>query len=130
MIKLRALKVERIANDIPLAKVEGDESGDVLVVGWGGTYGTIKTAVEKKRKEGKSVSQLHLQYINPMPKNVGDVLSKFKTILVPEINLGQLSKILREKFLVPAIGLNKVQGLPFRSIEIEDKIEEILGGKQ
>ncbi|MEI7907882.1 MAG: 2-oxoacid:acceptor oxidoreductase subunit alpha, partial [Bacteroidota bacterium] len=130
MIKLRAEKIERIANDIPLAEVEGDKSGDVLVVGWGGTYGTIKTAVEKKRKEGKSVTHLHLHYINPLPKNVGEILSQYKTILVPEINLGQLIKILREKFLVPAIGLNKVQGLPFRSIEIEQKIDEILGGKK
>jgi 2-oxoglutarate ferredoxin oxidoreductase subunit alpha len=130
MIKLRAEKIERIANDIPLAEVEGDKSGDVLVVGWGGTYGTIKTAVEKKRKEGKSVTHLHLHYINPLPKNIGEILSQYKTILVPEINLGQLIKILREKFLVPAIGLNKVQGLPFRSIEIEQKIDEILGGKK
>ncbi|MFA5832665.1 MAG: 2-oxoacid:acceptor oxidoreductase subunit alpha [Bacteroidota bacterium] len=130
MIKLRASKIERIANDIPPAKVEGDEKGDVLVVGWGGTYGTIKTAVERKRKEGKSVSHLHLHYINPLPKNVGEILSQFKYVLVPEINLGQLIKILRDKFLVPAIGLNKVQGLPFRSIEIEQKIDEILGGKK
>ncbi|MCK9409887.1 MAG: 2-oxoacid:acceptor oxidoreductase subunit alpha [Bacteroidetes bacterium] len=130
MIKLRAAKVERIANDIPLATVEGDESGDVLVIGWGGTYGTIKTAVERKRKEGKSVSHLHLRYINPMPKNIGEILAKFKTVLVPEINLGQLIKILRDKFLIPAVGLNKVQGLPFRSIEIEQKIDELLGGKQ
>jgi 2-oxoglutarate ferredoxin oxidoreductase subunit alpha len=129
MIKLRAAKVERIANDIPLAKVEGPESGDVLVVGWGGTYGTIKVAVDRKRKEGKSVAHLHLKYINPLPKNVGEILSKYKYILVPEINLGQLIKILREKFLVPAIGLNKVQGLPFRSIEIEEKIDQVLGGK-
>jgi len=127
MIKLRAEKVERIANDIPLAKVEGDEKGDVLVVGWGGTYGTLKTAVERKRKEGKSVSHLHLKYINPLPKNLGEVLYNFKTVLIPEINLGQLSKILRSKYLVPAIGLNKVQGLPFRSIEIEEKIDEVLG---
>ncbi|MFA6457388.1 MAG: 2-oxoacid:acceptor oxidoreductase subunit alpha [Bacteroidota bacterium] len=130
MIKLRASKVERIANDIPLATVEGVEKGDVLVVGWGGTYGTIKTAVDRKRKEGKSVAHLHLRYINPLPKNVGEILSKYKTVLVPEINLGQLIKILREKYLVPAVGLNKVQGLPFRSIEIEQKIDEILGGKK
>lgn len=130
MIKLRASKVDRIANDIPLAVVEGDEKGDILVVGWGGTYGTIKTAVEKKRKEKKSVSHLHLHYINPLPKNVGDILSKYKMVLVPEINLGQLIKILREKFLIPAVGLNKVQGLPFRSIEIEQKIDEMLGGKK
>jgi len=129
MIHLRAEKIERIANDIPLAKVEGDEKGDLLVVGWGGTYGTIKTAVERKRKEGKSVSHLHLKYIHPLQKNVGEILYNFKYILVPEINLGQLIKILRHKFLVPAIGLNKVQGLPYRSLEIEQKIDEILGGK-
>ncbi len=129
MVKLRAAKVERIANDIPLATVEGPESGDILVVGWGGTYGTIKVAVDRKRKEGKSVAHLHLKYINPLPKNVGEILSKYKYVLVPEINLGQLIKILREKFLVPAIGLNKVQGLPFRSIEIEEKIDAVLGGK-
>ncbi len=129
MVKLRTAKVERIANDIPLAKVDGPESGDILVVGWGGTYGTIKTAVERKRKEGKSVAHLHLKYIYPLPKNVGEILSKYKYILVPEINLGQLIKILREKFLIPAIGLNKVQGLPFRSIEIEEKIDSVLGGK-
>lgn len=130
MINLRAAKVDGIAKDIPLAKVEGDESGELLVVGWGGTYGTIKTAVDRKRKEGKSVAHLHLRHLNPMPLNVGEILTKYKTILVPEINLGQLIKILREKFLVPAVGLNKVQGLPFRSIEIEQKIDEILGGKQ
>jgi 2-oxoglutarate ferredoxin oxidoreductase subunit alpha len=129
MVKLRAAKVERIANDIPLAKVDGPESGDILVVGWGGTYGTIKTAVERKLKEGKSVAHLHLKYINPLPKNVGEILSKYKYVLVPEINLGQLIKILREKFLIPAIGLNKVQGLPFRSVEIEEKIDNVLGGK-
>ncbi|MDP1676467.1 MAG: 2-oxoacid:acceptor oxidoreductase subunit alpha [Bacteroidota bacterium] len=129
MVKLRAAKVERIANDIPLAKVEGPESGDILVVGWGGTYGTIKVATERKRKEGKSVAHLHLKYINPLPKNVGEILSKYKYVIVPEINLGQLIKILREKFLVSAIGLNKVQGLPFRSIEIEEKIDNVLGGK-
>ncbi|MBW7889152.1 MAG: 2-oxoacid:acceptor oxidoreductase subunit alpha [Bacteroidetes bacterium] len=130
MIRLRAEKVERIANDIPLAKVEGNEKGDLLVVGWGGTYGTLKTAVERKRKEGKSVSHLHLKHLNPFPKNLGEVLYNFDKILVPEINMGQLIKILREKYLIPAIGLNKIQGLPFRSMEIELKIDEVLGGKK
>lgn len=130
MIRLRAEKVERVANDIPLAKVEGKEKGDLLVVGWGGTYGTIKTAVEKAQKQGKSVSHLHLKYINPLPKNLGEILYNFRTVLVPEINMGQLIKILRAKYLVPAIGLNKIQGLPFRSIEIEEKIDEVLGGKK
>ncbi len=129
MVRLRAEKVERIANDIPLAQVEGDASGDVLVVGWGGTYGAIKSAVTRHRQRGNSVSHLHLRWLNPMPKNVGEILYKFKHVVVPELNLGQLIKVLRAKFLVPAVGLNKVQGLPFKAIEIENKIDEILKGK-
>ena len=126
MVKMRQAKVEGIADDIPLAKVEGGSKGDVLIVGWGGTYGAIKTAVENKRREGKSVSHLHLKYLNPFQKNVGEILYNFKTILVPELNLGQLSKLLRSKYLVPAISLCKVQGLPFKSNEIEQKIDELL----
>jgi len=129
MVHLRAEKVERIADDIPPAQVEGDEKGDILVVGWGGTYGAIRSAVEAKRAQGKSVSHLHLRYLNPLQKNVGEILYNFKHVLVPEINLGQLIKVLRSKYLVPAIGLNKVQGLPFKSSEIEEKIDDILGGK-
>jgi 2-oxoglutarate ferredoxin oxidoreductase subunit alpha len=128
MVKLRAEKVERIANDIPLAEVEGDNEGDLLVVGWGSTYGAIRTAVTREREKGKSVSHLHLRYLNPMAKNVGEILYKYKHVLVPELNLGQLIKVLRAKYLVPAIGLNKVQGLPFKSVEIEKKIEEMLKG--
>jgi 2-oxoglutarate ferredoxin oxidoreductase subunit alpha len=130
MVHLRAEKIERIANDIPLASVEGNPDGDLLVVGWGGTYGAIKTAVVRQREQGHSVSHLHLRYLNPMPKNVGEILHKFKRILVPEINLGQLVKILRSKYLVPAVGFNKVRGLPFKSVEIEREIEEILKGKK
>jgi 2-oxoglutarate ferredoxin oxidoreductase subunit alpha len=129
MVRLRAEKVERVANDIPPAKVEGDEKGDLLVVGWGGTYGAIRSAVEAKRAEGKSVSHLHLRYVNPLQKNVGEILYNFKHVLVPEINLGQLIKVLRSKYLVPAVGLNKIQGQPFKSSEIEEKIDAILGGK-
>lgn len=130
MVKLRAEKIERIANDIPLAEVEGKPEGDLLVVGWGGTYGAIKSAVMREQQKGKSVSQLHLRHLNPFPKNLGEVLYKFKNILVPELNLGQLIKVLRSKYLVPAVGLNKIQGLPFKSIEIETKIDEILKGKK
>lgn len=126
MVKLRAEKIERIADDIPLAQVEGEPEGDLLVVGWGSTYGAIKTAVDKKRAEGKSVSMLHLKYLNPLQKNVGEILYKFKNVLIPELNLGQLAKVLRAKYLIPAISLNKVQGLPFKSIEIDKKIDEIL----
>ncbi|MBA4313580.1 MAG: 2-oxoglutarate ferredoxin oxidoreductase subunit alpha [Chlorobiaceae bacterium] len=126
MVNLRQQKVDGIANDLPLAKTEGDDKGDLLVVGWGGTYGAIKTAVEKKRKEGKSVSHLHLKYINPFQKNIGDILKNFKYILVPELNLGQLSQLLQAKYLIPVRKLNKVQGLPFKANEIEAKIDEIL----
>ncbi len=126
MVRMRQAKVDRIAEDIPLAKVEGDEKGDLLVLGWGGTYGAIRTAVEAKRKEGKSVSHLHLKYINPLQKNLGEILYNFKQILIPELNLGQLSKIIRSKYLLPTISLNKIQGLPFKSIEIETKIDELL----
>jgi len=127
MVKMRQAKVDRIADDIPPAVVEGDQKGDLLVVGWGGTYGAIRTAVEEKRKEGKSVSHLQLKYINPFQKNVGEILYNFKNVLVPELNLGQLARVLRAKYLVPAITLSKVQGLPFKAIEIENKIDEILG---
>ncbi|MEK7819324.1 MAG: 2-oxoacid:acceptor oxidoreductase subunit alpha [Bacteroidota bacterium] len=127
MIKLRAAKIDGIANDIPLAEIDGAKQGDLLVIGWGGTYGAIKTAVDQKQAEGKSVSHLHLKYIFPFQKNIGEILSGFKNILVPELNNGQLIKILRSNFLVPAIGLNKIQGLPFKSSEIANKIDEILG---
>jgi 2-oxoglutarate ferredoxin oxidoreductase subunit alpha len=126
MVRMRQAKVDRIADDIPAATVDGDASGDVLVVGWGGTYGAIRSAVEAKRREGKSVSHLHLKHLNPMPKNVAEILGRYKHILVPELNLGQLSKILRAQYLIPLEQLNKVQGLPFKSSEIEDKIDEIL----
>jgi len=129
MVKLRAEKVERIANDIPPATVEGDQKGEMLLVGWGGTYGAIKTAAINLRSKGINVSHLHLRHLNPMPKNVGEILYNFKQILVPELNMGQLVKVLRSKYLVPAIGLNKIQGQPFKSTEIERKVEEMMKGK-
>ena len=126
MVKTRQAKVDCIADDIPPAVVEGDEKGDLLVVGWGGTYGSIRSAVENKRREGKSVSHLHLRYINPFQKNVGEILYNFKNILIPELNLGQLARLIRAKYLVPAITFSKVQGLPFMASEIENKIDEII----
>jgi 2-oxoglutarate ferredoxin oxidoreductase subunit alpha len=126
MVKIRAKKIENIVDDIPEAEVLGDQKGNLLVVSWGGTFGSVHTAVDKKQKEGKSVSHLHLRYLNPLPKNVGEILSNFKQILVPEINLGQLIKILREKYLVNAVGFNFVRGLPLRSAEIETKIDELI----
>jgi 2-oxoglutarate ferredoxin oxidoreductase subunit alpha len=126
MVKIRQEKIDRITADIPPAEVEGDTEGDLLVVGWGSTYGAIKTAVERKRAEGKSVSMLHLRYLNPLQRNVGEILYKFKNILIPELNLGQLAKVLRAKYLVPTTSFNKVQGLPFKAVEIEEKIDELL----
>ncbi len=128
MVKLRAEKVERIAKDIPTAKVDGDAEGELLVVGWGSTYGAIRSAITRIRASGRMVSHVHLRHLNPMPPNLGEILYKFKSVLVPEMNLGQLSKVLRMKYLVPTITLNKVQGLPFKAAEIEMKIEEILRG--
>lgn len=128
MCRLREEKIQKISYDIPELEIDGDEEGKLLVVGWGGTEGSIIDAVTKAREEGYNVSRIHLKYINPFPKNLGDVLSKFDNILVPEINLGQLSKILRSTYLVNTIQFNKMRGLPFKTYEIKEKIEEILGG--
>ena len=129
MIHLRAEKIKNIENDIPLLEVDGEQSGELLVLGWGGTYGAIKEAVIKARASGLKISQAHLQYINPFPKNTGDVLRNFKHVLVPEINLGQLAKLLRSEYLVDIIQFNVVRGLPFRVSDILDKIQETVGGK-
>jgi 2-oxoglutarate ferredoxin oxidoreductase subunit alpha len=126
MIKTRARKIANIANEIPELAVNGPAEGDLLVIGWGGTYGSIKTAVERAQRKGRKVAQAHLRYLNPMPKNTGDVLKRFKRVLVPELNSGQLSLLLRATFLVDAVGLNKVQGRPFLVGEIEEKIEQML----
>jgi len=128
MVTLRARKIKNIENDIPDLKVIGDQKGELLVIGWGGTYGAITEAVLKAGKEGYNVSQAHLKYLNPLPKNTGEVLNNFDKILVPEINLGQLSRILRSEFLIPIIQFNLVRGLPFKIADIKNKIIEILGG--
>ena len=122
MIQLRNKKVEAVAETIPDVVPFGDESGDVLVLGWGSTYGAIRSAVENLRDEGKSVSHIQLRYINPLPKNLGDVLLKYKKIIVPELNMGQLNSIIRSKYLVDSIGLNKIKGKPFTVEEIYNKV--------
>jgi 2-oxoglutarate ferredoxin oxidoreductase subunit alpha len=126
MVRMRQAKIKRIADDIPLLKIRGKPEADVLVLGWGSTYGAITTAVDHLQTEGKSVSSAHLRHLNPFPKNLGEVLKSFKTILVPELNLGQLRLMLRGSFNHDFIGLNKVQGQPFKVREIEDKINELL----
>lgn len=129
MVKLRAQKVKNIENDIPLAEVIGEPEGDLLVIGWGSTFGAITTASERLLSQGYKFSRLHLRYLNPFPKNLGNILKRFNKILVPELNLGQLKTLLRAEYLVDAIGFNKVQGLPFKTRELEEKILEILNQK-
>jgi 2-oxoglutarate ferredoxin oxidoreductase subunit alpha len=126
MIKTRAQKIANIANEIPLLSVNGPEKGDLLVIGWGGTHGAITTAVNRAQKQGLSVASAHLRYLNPMPRNTGEVLKNYKRVLVPELNCGQLRLLLRGMFLVDAIGLNKVQGKPFLVSEIEAEIQRLL----
>lgn len=126
MTNTRAKKIENIAQTIPDLEVEGPADAELLVIGWGGTYGSITTAVERSQRKGLKVAQAHLRYLNPMPKNTGDVLKKFKKILVPELNSGQLCWLLRAKYLAPAEALSKVQGKPFLVSEIETVIEKML----
>lgn len=128
MIKLRAQKIQNIQNDIPDLIVDGEQEGELLVLGWGGTYGTLKEAVKKVRERDYKVSQAHFRYINPFPKNTAEVLSKFNKILVPEINLGQLAKLIRSEFLINVEQFNIVRGLPFRTSDVFNKILETLGG--
>jgi 2-oxoglutarate ferredoxin oxidoreductase subunit alpha len=129
MIHLRAEKIKNIENDIPELEVDGEQQGDLLVLGWGGTYGAIKEAVIKARVSGIKVSQAHLQYVNPFPKNTGEVLKRFNKVLIPEINLGQLAKLIRSEYLVDVVQFNVVRGLPFRVSDIIEKIKEVHGGK-
>ncbi len=126
MVRTRAQKIANIANEIPPLKVHGPEQGDLLVLGWGGTYGAIVSAVERAQRKGYKVAGAHLRYLNPMPKNTGEVLKRYKKVLVPELNAGQLLLLIRGMFLVDAVGLNKIQGRPFLVSEIEQKIEQML----
>ncbi len=127
MVSLRSQKIERIARDIPLAKVSGPAHGDLLVIGWGSTYGPIAAAVNEVQLAGKRVAHLHLHYLNPLPANLGSILANYKRILVPENNMGQLRLMLRDRFLVAAAGLCKVEGRPFRIREVREGIEQLLG---
>jgi 2-oxoglutarate/2-oxoacid ferredoxin oxidoreductase subunit alpha len=126
MIHLRAAKVEAIVRDVPDAVPVGDPEGDLLIVGWGSTYGAITAALRAARERGRKVGHVHLRHLNPLPKNLGEVLKRYRKVVVPEMNLGQLLWVLRAKYLVDAQGFNKVQGKPFKQSEIEAKIEEVL----
>jgi len=126
MVHLRAAKVEAILQDIPDVVPAGDPEGDLLIVAWGSTYGPITAALNAQRDNGHRIGHVHLRYLNPLPGNLGDVLRQYKRVLVPEMNMGQLVRVLRAKYLVDAQGFNKIQGKPFKQSEIEAKIEEVL----
>ena len=127
MVRTRAQKIANVADNIPELTVEGPEAGELLVVGWGSTYGAIRTAIQRARQQGLSVAHAHLRYLNPLPRNTGAVLRRYQQVLVPELNGGQLRWLLRAAYLVDAVGLNKVQGRPFLVGEIEARIAELAG---
>jgi 2-oxoglutarate/2-oxoacid ferredoxin oxidoreductase subunit alpha len=127
MTKTRAAKIAGIANDVPEQTIEvGTESGKLLVLGWGSTYGSIREAVQRCRERGLDVSHAHVRYLNPFPKNLGELLKRFDRVLVPELNNGQLVKMIRSQYLVPAESLPKVQGQPFKIAELEEKIRQVM----
>ena len=124
MTDMRAWKIANIANDIPPLEVEGEKKSDTLVLGWGSTYGSITQAVRRLNSDGVKVASANLMYLNPFPDNTGDVLKKYKKIIIPELNTGQLLKLIRERFLIDAVGINKVEGVPFTADELKEKIKE------
>jgi len=129
MTRFRAEKVARIADDIPELQVAGPEKGELLVLGWGSTHGAILTAVQRAQAKGLSVSHAHLRHLNPFPKNLGEVIGNFDKVLIPELNLGQLSMLIRAQFLVDAVSLNRITGRPMMIRDIEEKIYQMVGSK-
>jgi 2-oxoglutarate ferredoxin oxidoreductase subunit alpha len=127
MVRVRQKKVDGIASDIPELEVYGAPKGEILIVGWGSTFGAIRQATQTARAKGRDVSHAHLRYLNPFPRNFGEVLGRYKKVLVPEMNMGQLSMLIRSKYLIPAQGLNKIQGKPFKISEILRRIDQELG---
>lgn len=126
MARVRARKLNMVTQDIPPTKIEGPDSGKLLLVGWGSTYGSIAAAVKDAQAQGQAVSHVHLRHLNPLPADLGDILARFDKVLVPEMNLGQLVRLLRAEYLVDAVGLNKIQGRPFKVSEISTRIARML----
>jgi 2-oxoglutarate ferredoxin oxidoreductase subunit alpha len=127
MVKIRQEKIDKIADYIPEQKIDsGVEKGKVLILGWGSTYGAIKSAVAELITEGESVAHTHLRYIRPFPRNLGDILKKFDQVLIPELNNGQLIRIIRDQYLIDAKGINKIMGIPFAKQEIKDEVKKML----
>jgi len=127
MVELRQEKVNRIQNDIAKTEVFGDNKGDVLIISWGGTYGSCRSAAETLHEDGKSVSHVHLRWISPLPKDLGEIIIKFKNILIPEINMGQLIKLIRAEYLVDAKGLSQVTGKPISTTRIIENVNQLIG---
>jgi 2-oxoglutarate ferredoxin oxidoreductase subunit alpha len=125
MVNIRAQKVANAAKLLPPQSVVGPQSGDLLVLSWGGTYGACLTAVQKAQSMGKSVALAHVRYMNPFPSNLGEILSSYKKVLIPELNMGQLRMLIRSRYLVDAVGYNKVKGKPFTVTELVEKIHEM-----
>ncbi|MGE0128751.1 MAG: 2-oxoacid:acceptor oxidoreductase subunit alpha [Blastocatellales bacterium] len=126
MVRLRAEKIQRMQQDIPPLEIFGAPEGKVLVLGWGSTYGAITTAVEQMREQGHAVSSAHLRYLNPFPSNLGEVLKSFETVIIPELNLGQLCMLIRAQFLIDAVSFSQVKGKPFKVSALVNKIKEYL----
>jgi 2-oxoglutarate ferredoxin oxidoreductase subunit alpha len=130
MVRLRAEKVRRVAQEIPPTTINGPAAGDLLVVGWGGTYGAITAAVEDAQHEGASVASIHLRHLSPLPPDLGQILRQYQRVLVPEINSGQLVRVLRAEYLVDAVGFNRVRGLPLATHEIREAIMQLLSERR
>jgi 2-oxoglutarate ferredoxin oxidoreductase subunit alpha len=126
MVRTRAEKVRRVAQEIPPTSITGPATGDLLVVGWGGTYGAITAAVERAHLDGRSVASVHLRHLNPLPPDLGHILREYRKVLIPEINSGQLVRVLRAEYLVDAVGFNRVRGLPLATEEIHEAILQLL----
>jgi 2-oxoglutarate ferredoxin oxidoreductase subunit alpha len=127
--RVRAAKIERVAQDIGELDLSGPESGDVLIIGWGGTYGALRQGQQQLAAQGKQVSHAHLRWLSPLEPGLGKIIRNFKRVIVAELNMGQLRQILRATFLVDVIGLNKIQGQPFKVREVIEAVEVQLDAK-
>tara|TARA_B100000530_G_scaffold307366_1_gene231941 strand:- start:209 stop:739 length:531 start_codon:yes stop_codon:yes gene_type:complete len=126
MVRQRQKKVDVIADFIPEVKIDGKKEGDLLVISWGGVFGSVKSGVRKAQQDNLSVSHIHLRHLNPFPSNLGECILNFDKVLIPELNMGHLKSIIRDRYLVDAKGFNKISGKPFTSSEIFEKIKIIL----
>jgi 2-oxoglutarate ferredoxin oxidoreductase subunit alpha len=125
MVNIRAQKVANAAKLLPPQQVLGPQSGELLVLSWGGTYGACLTAVQQAQEAGRSVALAHIRYLNPFPSNLGEIISRYEKVLIPELNMGQLRMLIRSRYLVDAVGYNKVKGKPFTVTELFEKICEM-----